>query len=135
MATNTCILDDDNQNDSGIISSTPIISSGISQNVEELDLNSRQPEGMEDQQLGDKSLDLTVEQENTLLGTPSSETIVTALDVQKNQEIETLKRRYDEFIQSMMQQTPPQKRKLLARKYEMFKNGQGKNDIFVIETN
>src|ERR1051325_2760567 len=110
MATNTCILDDDNQNDSGIISSTPIISSGISQNVEELDLNSRQPEGMEDQQLGDKSLDLTVEQENTLLGTPSSETIVTALDVQKNQEIETLKRRYDEFIQSMMQQTPPQKR-------------------------
>jgi len=137
----TSISDDDNLHDNGIVSRPMrIISSGISQDVEDLELNNGDQyeiiEDIEDHRFGDTAL--TRVQENDLLDSPeiSSEEIMPIdRELASLEEIASVKSRYDEFVQFVMRQTPAKKRKILSEQYEKFKNGEGKNDIIILESN
>jgi len=145
---------DDNLNDSGIVSSTPRKSSGLTQEVDQLHVMGPVPEyepmeGIQHQQLGDKPL--TVEEENDLLQSPKpiSKT-VSKSNIIKNKgsgsklvsaakngvkrklpklpngtDTGSIRKDYDKLIQWMINQATPKKRQLMLETYELFKKGEG----------
>ena len=63
-------------NESGIFNSKSMESSGISQYVDQFKLSSPDYEPIEDQQLGDRALDVSDRDENALLSPPSTSSAI-----------------------------------------------------------
>ena len=139
VAEEPCFSDDDSFVDSGIINRTSLIHTEITPDFGPLTMNDvehnhgyKEIEGIEKRQLGDKSSDSTVEQENIRRATSRKRTRFMRQDnkqksvspkVLTEKQVETYEK-FDEFVQWIMTKTLKQAGKVISEKYELFKKGQ-----------